>query len=62
LIIAYYNSGVECEHLRELKEAVDRYAKALSLAIKSIGFDDPLTHAIEQNFHKAKEQLKKINL
>jgi len=42
LAIAYYNTGVELEHLKKIKQSLVYYKKAIDTAKSNLGFDDNL--------------------
>ena len=49
LIIAYYNAGVEYEHLKQLTDAKDCYLKGYSLSIDRLGVSHQLTKQIRDS-------------
>ena len=51
--VAYYNLGVEYEHLALLHEAVYAYGRALEIAHEELGEDSPLTTSIQESKAKA---------
>ena len=49
LAVAYYNIGVEYEHLSDVNEAINYFTQALSVAKIHIGSSNPLTKKIDES-------------
>ena len=47
LVIAYYNTGVECEFLKEYEEAIDWYSKGHEWALKTFGEKDQMVSKLK---------------
>ena len=57
LVVAYYNSAVELEHLGRTHEAYNSYDTALSIALKELGKNHPIIISLEHALEKLKDKL-----
>lgn len=48
LVIAYYNTGTECEYLHNYQEAVSCYSKGQEWAFKTFGEKDPMSQTLKK--------------
>jgi hypothetical protein len=59
--IAYYNLGVEYEHLRRFSNALKAYTKARKFALKWLGADHSVTQNLQETYQSALKKCKNLD-